>query len=119
MITNGQTSVISASDATSVPSEPKQSNTGAIAGGTVGGVVVLAVLAVITWCCISRRAKEKASANAHAASSQPLQPYGEGEYKEPIHHESKGLYEVNGQTILAEADGTVPRLELEGNRPGR
>jgi hypothetical protein len=90
------------------PSNPEQkSNTGAIAGGTVGGVLV--VIAAVVGYFVYRRRKHKAKLKDSGATSESNR--AELEAKERLEAQ-----EVHGKSHPPELDGN-PRSELSGGWP--
>ncbi|CAK1357769.1 unnamed protein product [Cercospora beticola] len=106
---NGVTSTIAI---TSVPSSSSETtNTGAIAGGTVGGVAGLVFLALAIWFFIARRTKSKKTrefASSHAANELPAA-------KRPSEEKPAlgDFHEVDGREVPAEVAGVPERVELD------
>lgn len=130
--TNGQTSIIAVTDAASSSNrgnDGDSSNVGAIAGGTVGGAVALAILGACVWFFVSRRGKRKgatASAaerlSAQAAQQEPLQSHGREFEEQPVAMGDRRFDKIGEKTAPIEADHAAVRTpELEGDmyRPYR
>ncbi|CZT24416.1 uncharacterized protein RCC_10141 [Ramularia collo-cygni] len=100
-----------------------KSNVGAIAGGTVGGVVALIFLGVGAWFVVSRRGKSKtesqrvtADTSAHNVPEQYSQSDSEPQKRQLQEAEGNGLHEADGRVLPAEADHMAIRVpELEGD----
>jgi hypothetical protein len=86
------------SSSTSTP-RPKNSNTGAIVGGVVGGLAILAAILIGAWFLLRRR-KAKV-AYAPAATSAPYEADGRA-YPNELHgdgREGKPVYEMSGRQV--------------------
>jgi hypothetical protein len=87
-----------ASSSTSTP-RPKNSNTGAIVGGVVGGLAILAAILIGAWFLLRRR-KAKV-AYAPAATSAPYEADGRA-YPNELHgdgRKGKPVYEMSGRQV--------------------
>lgn len=116
--------VTSTSPATSTPSStsaprPDTTNVGAIAGGVVGGVAALALLALAVWWFVLRKKKtaKVAQPDGNVQSqgkpheTQPMLPE-KVEAHQQAYETSK--YEADSQPLPAELGQEVVRAELEG-----
>ncbi|KAG8528431.1 uncharacterized protein KY384_007349 [Bacidia gigantensis] len=127
----------SANTTSSSSPAPSTSHTGAIAGGVVGGVALIALLALLAWFFYRRRQRQKQNYDYTKAQGAPLEEMykyggpgdirGEGErpqdYKDPNGHyvgelhgkdERRGPVELTDQTaegpgVVEAGTGTVKR----------
>ncbi|KAI5855511.1 hypothetical protein BZA05DRAFT_443188 [Tricharina praecox] len=109
-------SLESTTSAASVPTAPAGSsnnststNTGAIAGGVVGGVAVIAI-GLLGFFLIRRRSKKSASASASAAAGYP--PVGPGPQPQP----GVGYYPTNDKAGVNQQQQHMP-MPIPGSPP--
>lgn len=120
MTTNGATAITStsATQTSIIPNCPDHNHVAAIAGGTVGGVLALVVLAMITWFLVSRKSKSKTHATtdskAQAVSEQPpgeqlLRPLAVEQREPRYEFDNHAFYEAAAIRSPVEAGHTVTR----------
>lgn len=109
--------------------DEKKSNTGAIVGGALGGLVLLVVFGIVVYRCGQRKnhLKEvRARVRPPTARNQPdvhPAPYGETTYRNPAYdvasQEAPPNYaEIPEETTYEEADPKRPSLYDRGFLPG-
>ena len=91
----------SSSSSTSSPSKGSSSNTGAIVGGTVGGVAVIAVAAVVA--VFLRRSRSRAPSAAYVVDNPPVAPQPRYGSQNPLSDDG-----TNVSSMIASETPTTP-----------